>query len=149
MGFFLDELWDGGDEQELPLDVTSHRLRTANPHVRCVEDRQQDDVDREDHGILIVKLKKNQEVKLKALAKKGVGKEHAKWNPVSCATYQFYPQITINRHELNRMQPDEKKEWAESCPTNVYKYDEHLDTVTVDDEMKCMFCKECVLKSEE
>lgn len=39
--------------------------------------------------IAIVKLEKDQSLKFKATARLGVGKDHAKWSPVSIATFQY------------------------------------------------------------
>jgi DNA-directed RNA polymerase II subunit RPB3 len=40
-------------------------------------------------GVYITKLDKGQAIKFKAKAKLGIGKSHAKWCPVSVATYQI------------------------------------------------------------
>jgi DNA-directed RNA polymerase alpha subunit len=42
-------------------------------------------------SIAIVKLEKDQSLKFKATARLGVGKDHAKWSPVSIATFQYNP----------------------------------------------------------
>ena len=39
--------------------------------------------------IVIVKMRRGQELKLRAIARKGTGKDHAKWSPVATARYQF------------------------------------------------------------
>jgi DNA-directed RNA polymerase II subunit RPB3 len=41
--------------------------------------------------VAIVKLEKDQSLKFKATARLGIGKDHAKWSPVSIATFQFNP----------------------------------------------------------
>lgn len=46
--------------------------------------------------IALVKMRKGQALKLRAIARKGVGKDHAKWIPVATAVYQFVPKITVN-----------------------------------------------------
>jgi len=61
--------------------------------------------------IPIVKLKKGQELKLKAIAKKGIAKEHAKWGPCSVATFQFDPDIQINPIVMSELDYAQRKDW--------------------------------------
>jgi DNA-directed RNA polymerase subunit D len=85
--------------------VYSGEIVSENPEVLPVSDK-----------IPIVKLAKNQKLKLEAYARLGKGKTHAKWQPVSMCTYKYYPKITV---------PTEKCEdcikCAEICPKKVLR----------------------------
>lgn len=122
------------------LDVTSRDLISENMDLQPILP--------EGGGILLVKLRKGQDLKLVAHARKGVGKEHAKWQPTCCCTYQFDPDIRINYSEMEELNEQEKKEWASACPRGVYKVNA-LGQVTVDEPLKCVFCNECVIKGEQ
>ncbi len=61
--------------------VYSSQLKPENPDVRPVSDK-----------IPIVKLTQGQRIKLEAYARLGRGRVHAKWQPVSAATYSYDPK---------------------------------------------------------
>src|SRR5881296_103742 len=62
-----------------PVEVVySSHLKPDNPDVRPVLEK-----------IPIVKLAQGQKIKLEAYARLGRGKAHAKWQPVSAATYSY------------------------------------------------------------
>lgn len=52
--------------------------------------------------ILISKMRPGHELNLKMLAVKGMGKDHAKFSPVSCATYRLLPEIRLTREVTGR-----------------------------------------------
>lgn len=60
--------------------------------------------DSEEKPIVIVKMRRGQEIKLRAVARKGIGKDHAKWIPVATAVYHVMPEISINDALVDELQ---------------------------------------------
>ncbi|KAK9454141.1 DNA-directed RNA polymerase [Dipodascopsis uninucleata] len=69
--------------------------------------------DTEGKGVLICKLRKHQELKLKCIAKKGIAKEHAKWSPASAIAFEYDPWNKL-RHTEYWFEVDAEKEWPKS-----------------------------------
>ena len=84
-----------------------------------------------------------QRLKLKAIARMGIAKEHAKWSPVAVATYRFYPVITINEDQCSTLTMEQKQELVDVCPDKILEIDEvtgNLQAVndTVASHGRCM-----------
>lgn len=112
-------------ERDLPLTVTSRDLISNNILVAPAHFLSEEEQDEShDEGISIVKLGTGQHLKLKAIARMGISKEHSKWCPVAVATYRFWPIITINEEACNMLSLEQKQELVEACPDRILDLDE-------------------------
>ncbi|ODA80947.1 hypothetical protein RJ55_03907 [Drechmeria coniospora] len=68
-------------------------------------------LDPEGLGCLIAKLRKDQELKLTCIAKKGIAKEHAKWMPTSAVGFEYDPHNKL--HHLDMWPKSKYAEWEE------------------------------------
>jgi len=106
--------------------VYSGEIVSENPEILPVSDK-----------VPIIKLAKNQKLKLEAYARLGKGKTHAKWQPVSMCTYKYYPKIIVPTENC----PDCTK-CADICPKKIlFIKDEKVD---VRDVLNCNLCMDCV-----
>jgi len=101
--------------------------------------------------IILVKLGPQQRLKLRARATKGIGKEHAKFSPVSAVGFVQQPNVVLDSEKCAQLSSAQKKEFVACCPTNVYQYDDKKDEIVVDveDMAKCTYCNECYSKVEQ
>ncbi|KAL3782425.1 hypothetical protein ACHAWO_007114 [Cyclotella atomus] len=112
-------------ERDLSLTVTSRNLISNNMLVSPAHFLNEEEQDEShDEGISIVKLGPGQHLKLKAIARMGISKEHAKWCPVAVATYRFWPEITINQEACSMLTLEQKQELVEACPDRILELDE-------------------------
>lgn len=64
-----------------------------------------------DTGILIAKLTRSQRIHMTALARKGLGKDHAKWSPMCTVAYRIIPPaVELVLDKMNAMYSKEQKD---------------------------------------
>jgi len=121
-------------EQGLPLTVTTRDLKSNH---ECVTPAHFLNVEEEDEshdsGISIVKIGPGQHLKLKAIARMGISKEHSKWSPVAIATYRFWPIITINEEACSCLSHEQKQELVDICPDRILELDEVTGNIITSD----------------
>ena len=84
-------------QQDVAISITTRDLISDSADVAPVHFANESEEQRShDKGIVIVKLGPGQKLKLKAIAKKGIAKEHAKWNPVSTVALKHDPIVKLN-----------------------------------------------------
>ena len=106
--------------------VYSGEIVSENPDIIPVSDK-----------IPLIKLAKNQKLKLEAYARLGRGKTHAKWQPVSMCAYKYFPKITVPAEKCPECQ-----RCVDICPKKVLSIkDEKVD---VRDLLACNLCMDCV-----
>ncbi len=105
--------------------IYSGDFLSENPGVVPVSDK-----------IPIVKLAKEQRVKLEAYARLGKGKVHAKWQPVSMCTYKYFPKIEISKNCTVC------GKCVDICPRRVLAKTDHK--IEARDLLACTLCMDCV-----
>uniref|UniRef100_A0A7C1T9X2 DNA-directed RNA polymerase subunit Rpo3 n=1 Tax=Thermofilum pendens TaxID=2269 RepID=A0A7C1T9X2_THEPE len=95
-------------------------------------------------NIPILKLAKGQRVSLTAIARMGVGREHAKWQPVSAVGYKYKPVIRVLK---NPESEEVAARIVETCPRKVFGYKD--GALVVVNPLSCNLCRECVEKFPE
>lgn len=120
------------NERDLPLTVTSANMKSNNENVvpaHFLNSEEQDEA--HDAGISIVKIGPGQHIKLKAFARMGISKEHAKWCPVAAATYRFWPIITINDELCSTLSLEQKQQLVDCCPDRILELDDVTGKIVI------------------
>lgn len=131
------------------LDVTSKDLYSSDHTVVPVDFSDSTGYDSsEQRGIIIVKLRRGQELRLRAIARKGIGKDHAKWSPAATVTFMYEPDIHINEDLMETLTLEEKQSWVESSPTKVFDIDPNTQQVVVVDPEAYTYDDEVIKKAE-
>jgi DNA-directed RNA polymerase II subunit RPB3 len=171
---------EGDVMNDVAITITSRDLVCHNTDVEIVhfsnleDESMARDNPNFDNGIVIVKLGPGQRIKLKATAKKGIAKEHAKWSPTATVALKHDPIVKLNQdmyvflfeyfllrvfgtlslsfsllHSLDQYSEQQKQELVDCCPQQVFSYDEIHQTVKIRNADACIFCKECMFTTED
>jgi hypothetical protein len=94
------------------------------------------------NGILIMKLKKHQKMRMVLQAKKGLGKYHTKFNPTATVVFRYEPVVKWDYKEMATLSMDEKIEFCKRCPSKTFNLDSD-GNIFLDKPEACSFSEEC------
>ena len=102
-----------------------------------------------DKGVLLVKMRRGQELKLRAIARKGIGKDHAKWMPVATAVFQHLPDIRIDAGLVASLTDNQRDEICEADPRGTFRHNTLAKKIEVVDPELYQYDGEAVAKAAE
>lgn len=83
-------------------------------------------------AITLVKLAKNQVLDFELVAKKGIGKIHAKWSPVSTCIMRKQPIVELDQEKMKDLSEDQKRVFVDKCPRKVFSFNEQRKVVDIE-----------------
>ncbi|MEM4576649.1 MAG: DNA-directed RNA polymerase subunit D [Candidatus Nezhaarchaeales archaeon] len=110
---------------EYPMVVYAENILSDDPNVRPVYG-----------NIPIVKLETGQSLVLEAYAQLGLGRDHAKWQPVSACAYKYYPKIRIKQDAC-----DGCGKCVDACAKSVLKLSNKVEVANL---LLCTICGDCM-----
>lgn len=127
------------------MHVTTNDIASESPRVKPVGQSAAEET--ASGGALIAKLAKGQQLKMKCIARKGIGKDHAKFSPVATAVFHNEPSIEVDPEVSARMNLDEKRAFVDSIPKKawdergraLFRLVEETGALEVDDPSLCTF----------
>lgn len=111
-----------------PMDVTSTHIQYKDKRFIPME------------NIPITILEPKQCLSFFAYARKGIGKMHPKWSPVSIVTFNPIAKIET---DINDFEVGTKREFAKVCHKNIFRVDDDGEA-RINDIEECTFCERCV-----
>ncbi|KAH8584767.1 RNA polymerase II B3 subunit [Cryptosporidium sp. chipmunk genotype I] len=162
--YLLDVTCEGGTTR----NVTHYDILpvAASASVPMPVPKKDESGDGMNNGILIAKLGPGQRIAMRMTACKGIGKFHAKWIPVSVATFTNEADVRINYSLSTNLSLKQRKEIINCCPKDVFALGgntskneyalnknsaystktktEELPDLEVVSSKSCIFCNECV-----
>lgn len=131
------------------LSVTSDDLILDSNYPRVAPIGYRGRESRDVKGILIVKMRRGQELRLKAIARKGIGKDHAKWNPVATAVFQHLPEISIDNGIVSSLTDEQRDALCDADPRGTFRHNRVSQTIEVEDPELYQYDGEVLAKAQE
>ncbi len=121
-----------------PLCQVSFRLNVEGPKVIYSGDLVSDDPETKPvyDNIPIIELYEGQQLMIEAVARLGLGKEHAKFQPVSVCAYRIIPSIEIDQEKCTLC-----KDCVDICHKKVFAVEN--GKLVVKNLMDCTICMQC------
>ncbi len=120
--------------KENNTNVYSSDLVSTDPKIKPVSTK-----------ILLVKMAKNNKLSFEAYARLGLGKDHARHQAVTRASYKMYPDVVINQAAFKDYPfkgDNDSDPLVKICPKKILRWEKGELVVT--DMMKCTLCEACV-----
>ena len=131
-------------------EVTSKHIYPVDIESLVLPVAYEDDEGNEEDPIRLMMLSKNQQLDLTMVAKKGIGKTHAKWSPVSTCAMRKQPVVKIDDEQINKaLSMEQKQTFVAKCPRKVFGINQLKQTVEIENADQCSLCQECTRYASE
>lgn len=120
--------------KDVNRNVYSSDLISVDPKIKPVSDK-----------ILITKMAKGSKLMFEAYARLGLGKDHARHQAVTKASYKMWPEVTIDQAKFKgypHKGDNEHDPLVNLCPRDILKWEG--DKLVITDVLKCTMCQGCV-----